>query len=235
LNGVQVLAPPAAAAVVVLGNSIADGRGSGTNRQNRWPDNLARRLRGDPATRDVAVLNAGIGGNTVLRGGLGPTALQRLERDVLLQPGARWLIVSEGVNDIGGAQGPDSAASVARQLQDAYREIIRRAHAQGLRVYGATILPFGGSFYDNPEREAARQTVNAWIRTSGEFDAVIDLDAAMRNPSLPTRLRGETDGGDHLHPNERGYQEIADAIDLRLFGSHQRSLRKGAAGSPSRL
>jgi lysophospholipase L1-like esterase len=156
----------------------------------------------------------------VLRGGLGPTALQRLERDVLAQPGARWVIVSEGVNDIGGAPGADSARSVADQLVTAYGEIIRRAHARGLRVFGATILPFGGSFYDSPEREGARQLVNGWIRTRGGFDAVIDLDAAMRDPARPSRLRAEADGGDHLHPNERGYQEIADAIDLKLFAAH---------------
>jgi lysophospholipase L1-like esterase len=215
LSGLSVRAD--GAAVVVLGNSIADGRGSGTDKNNRWPDNLARRLQGDTRTANVAVLNAGIGGNAVLRGGLGPTALSRLERDVLAQPGARWVILSEGVNDIGGARGADSSAIVARQLIDAYGEIIRRARARGLRVYGATILPFGGSQYDRPEREAARQTVNAWIRDSGAFDAVIDFDVAMRDPSAPTRLLPSADTGDHLHPNEAGYRMMADAVDLELF------------------
>ncbi len=201
------------AAVVTLGNSITDGRGSGTNRNDRWPDNLARRLQADPRTRNVAVLNAGIGGNA----GLGPTALSRLDRDVLRQAGARWLIVLEGVNDIGNAREPDSAAKVAQGLTAAYREIIDRAHAAGLRVYGATVTPFGGSQYDGVEREAARQVVNQWIRTSGAFDAVIDFDAVLRDPAQPTRLLPSTDTGDHLHPNEDGYRMMADAIDLTLF------------------
>jgi len=170
----------------------------------------------------VAVLNAGIGGNTVLRGGLGPTALARLDRDVLSQAGARWLIVSEGVNDIGGADGAAASASTATELIAAYRDIIRRARARGFRVYGATILPFGGSFYANPEHEAARRTVNGWIRASAEFDAVIDFDAVMRDPSDPTRLQTAVDGGDHLHPNEHGYRVMADAIDLALFASPRR-------------
>jgi len=168
------------------------------------------------------VLNAGTGGNTVLRGGLGPTALSRLDRDVLAQAGARWLIVSEGVNDIGGAHGTEGSATTARELIDAYREIIRRAKARGLRVYGATILPFGGSNYASPDHESARATVNRWIRESGQFDAVIDLDAAMRDPADPTKLRAEVDGGDHLHPNELGYRMMADAIDLGLFVSPSR-------------
>jgi lysophospholipase L1-like esterase len=222
LSGVEVVASPAHAAVIVLGNSIADGRGSGTDRNNRWPDNLARRLQADSRTAHVAVLNAGIGGNTVLRGGLGPTALSRLDRDVLAQAGARWLIVSEGVNDIGGAHGTEGSATTARELIDAYREIIRRAKARGLRVYGATILPFGGSNYASPDHESARATVNRWIRESGQFDAVIDLDAAMRDPADPTKLRAEVDGGDHLHPNELGYRMMADAIDLGLFVSPSR-------------
>src|SRR5213075_2470372 len=132
------------AAIVTLGNSITDGRGSGTNRNDRWPDNLARRLQADPRTSRVAVLNAGIGGNAVLTGGLGPTALARLDRDVLAQAGARWVILLEGVNDIGGARAPGRAAAVARNLVVAYREIIDRVHARGLRIYGATIPPFGG-------------------------------------------------------------------------------------------
>ena len=218
LSGVDVSARPGSAAVVVLGNSIADGRGSGTNRNNRWPDNLARRLQADSSTRHIAVVNAGIGGNAVVRGGLGPTALARLDRDVLEQSGARWLIVSEGVNDIGNAKGAEESAAVARDLIAAYRAIIRRAKSRGLRVYGATILPFGGSFYASPEHESARQAVNAWVRDAAEFDRVIDFDLALRDPADPTRLIGAADSGDHLHPNELGYRIMADAIDLSLFG-----------------
>ena len=205
------------AAVVTLGNSITDGRGSGTNRNNRWPDELARRLQDDPRTRDVAVLNAGIGGNAVLTGGLGPTALARFDRDVLEQSGVRWVIVLEGVNDIGAARGPEAAAVVATNLITAYQRFIALAHTAGLRVYGATILPFGGSFYDSPEREEARETVNRWIRTAGAFDAVIDFDAALRDSANPRRLRPEADSGDHLHPGEEGHRIMANAIDLSLF------------------
>jgi lysophospholipase L1-like esterase len=210
------IATDSASAVVALGNSITDGRGSGTNKQNRWPDELARRLKADDRTNRVAVLNAGIGGNCVLRACLGPSALARFERDVLQQPGVRWLIVLEGVNDIGTAAA-DSSAAVARGLIAAYQQMIDAAHARDILVYGATILPFGGSFYDSPEHEAARSTVNEWIRTSGAFDAVIDLDAALRDPSDPTHLLPAADTGDHLHPNEVGYRMMAEAVDLALF------------------
>jgi lysophospholipase L1-like esterase len=206
-----------AASVVVLGNSIADGRGSATDRNNRWPDNLARRLQSQPSTANVGVLNAGIGGNKVLRGGLGPTALTRLERDVLAQRGVKWVIVSEGVNDVGEARGADSSTAVARELIQAYQDIIRRARARGMRVVGATMLPFGGSQYGSADHEAARRTINDWIRTAGAFDGVIDFDAVMHDPTDPTRLRADADSGDHLHPNERGYEIMADAISLGLF------------------
>ena len=212
------MADSGSAAVVVLGNSITDGRGSGTDRNDRWPDDLARRLQADARTARVAVLNAGIGGNCVVRGGLGPTALARLDRDVVAPAGARWLVVLEGVNDIGTARGDQAIAAIAGELIAGFQRIIAVAHAHGLRAYGATILPFGGSFYDtDPAREAARQTVNRWIRTGAAYDAVIDLDAAMRDSLAPARLRPDGDSGDHLHPNEAGYHIMADAIDLGLF------------------
>lgn len=204
-------------AVVTLGNSITDGRGSGTNLQNRWPDELARLLQSDDSTNDVAVLNGGIGGNCVLRQCLGPSALDRFERDVLTPPGVRWLIVLEGVNDIGNSGG--DPAVLARDLTDAYEQMINDAHAQDILVYGATIMPFGTSFYDSPAHEQARQAVNEWIRTSGAFDAVIDMDAAMRDPDNPTRMAPGLHDGDFLHPSQTGHRKMAEAVDLSLFAN----------------
>lgn len=217
INGIDVMAPEFAAAVVVLGNSITDGRGSGTNKQNRWPDELARRLQENPETRQVAVLNAGIGGNCVLRDCLGPSALSRFERDVLKQTRVRWLIILEGINDIGQSQGAEGASRVVSALIAAYEEMIERAHAKGIRVYGATLLPFGGSFYDTPDRRVAWEQVNHWIRTSGRFDAVIDLASALCDPANPVRLLPSADTGDHLHPNETGHRMMAETVDLTLF------------------
>ena len=221
LTAIEVAASPAAAALVVLGDSITDGRGSTTNQQNRWPDVLSRRLLAHPATAQVAVLNQGIGGNRVLRGGIGPQALARFERDVLAYAGVRWLIILEGVNDLGtavAARAKGEPAATAQDLIDAYEQMIRRAHTHGIRVYGATIMPFGGfASYFTPESEAARREVNRWIRSSGAFDAVIDFDAIARDPVDPTKLSAATDGGDHLHLSAAGYELIAGAIDLSLF------------------
>jgi lysophospholipase L1-like esterase len=217
IDGIDVVAPEYAAAVVILGNSITDGRGSGTNKQNRWPDELARRLQGNAGTEFVAVLNHGIGGNCVLRECLGPSALSRFDRDVIGARGVRWLIILEGINDIGQAQGSDGSEKVANDLIAAYEQMIDSAHAEGILVYGATLMPFGGSFYDSPEHEVARTKVNEWIRDSGRFDAVIDVDAALRDPENPSRLLSSADTGDHLHPNETGHRMIAVAVDLSLF------------------
>ncbi len=216
IEGIDVLAPKSSAAVVALGNSITDGRGSGTNKQDRWTDDLAKRLQENSDTKHVAVLNMGIGGNCVLRKCLGPSAVSRFNRDVLNQNGVRWLIILEGINDIGGSR-PEDSAKVASELIAAYQNMIDSAHAKGIRVYGATMTPFGGSFYDKPGHEFAWKTVNDWIRNSGKFDAVIDFDAAMRDTKNPLHLSPGLDSGDHLHPNEKGYQVMANAIDLTLF------------------
>jgi lysophospholipase L1-like esterase len=225
LSGVDVVAPRSPGAVAILGDSITDGRGSTTNGNDRWPDNLARRLQSGNAPTQVAVLNHGIGGNRLLRDGLGPNVLARLDRDVLAQPGVRWLIVLEGINDIGtafGARAKGEPAATADDIIGAYEQIVARAHAQGIRVYGATIMPFEGFTYGNyftPESEADRRKVNEWIRSSRRFDAVIDFDAVTRDPAQPSRLSAAVDGGDHLHPSAAGYRILADAVDLALFAT----------------
>ena len=207
--------------VVMLGDSLTDGRGSTTNGNNRWPDQLLERLQGRHETAGIAVLNQAAGGNRVLNDGLGPNALARLDRDVLATSGVAWLIVFEGVNDIGTAEASEAAQkAIADELIAAYEQIIARAHAQDLRVYGATLLPFGGNAgYDDPAglRASARQTVNTWIRTSHRFDAVIDFDRAARDPANPGQLRPDFDDGDHLHLNPAGYRALADAVPARLL------------------
>lgn len=217
INSIDVVAPVSAAAVAVLGNSISDGRGSGTNKQNRWPDELARLLQENHETRNVAVLNQGIGGNCVLRDCLGPAAVTRFERDVINATKVRWLIIFEGINDIGQIQNAETATQISSDLIAAYENMIDSAHAKDIRVYGATLLPFSGSFYDTPDRQTAWKRVNEWIRNSGRFDAVIDLAAALRDPANPFSLLPVADTGDHLHPNETGHRMIAEAIDLTLF------------------
>ena len=209
---IDVLGSSAARLVVTLGDSITDGRGSNHNHNDRWPNLLNRRLLDNPATRHVGVLNQGIGGNHVIAGGLGPSASARFERDVLGPLGVRWVIVFEGINDLSVRPPPAPA-----QLIAAYRKMIDQARRRGLKIYGGTILPFGGAVQFTPEGEAARQAVNAWIRGGGELDGVIDFDRIARDRVEPTRLSPAVDGGDHLHPSAQGYQIMADAIDLALF------------------
>jgi len=211
-------------AVVALGDSITDGRGSIPNANNRWPDDLAKRLQADAATRGIGVLNMGIGGNRVLLDGLGPNALARFDRDVLGQDGVHWLILLEGINDIGmltrdaAAPAADHAALVNRLLA-AYRQIVIRAHDHGIKVMAGTVLPFMGFAYyhPTPENEADRQALNAWIRAPGDVDAVVDFDAALRDPAAPDRLRPAFDSGDHIHPSVAGYQTMAALVPLAFF------------------
>jgi Lysophospholipase L1 and related esterases len=221
LSELEVLAAPDAAAIVVIGDSITDGRGSTTDQNNRWPNLLARRLHANPATAHISVLNQGAGGGRVLRDGLGTSALGRFDRDVIAIPGVRWLIIFEGVNDLGtavDARANGQPHATAADLIAAYQQMITRAHAHGIKVIGATIMAFAGfTSYDTPESEADRQAVNDWIRNSGAFDGVIDFDAITRDPENPARLAAAVDGGDHLHPSADGYRIMAEAIDLSLF------------------
>ncbi|WP_129844072.1 SGNH/GDSL hydrolase family protein [Streptomyces sp. RFCAC02] len=221
LSGVEALSGRGTSATAVLGDSLTDGRGSTTNGNDRWPDQLQDRLLSGRATRDVAVLNQAAGGNRVLDDGLGPNALARLDRDVLATSGVTRLIVFEGVNDIGTAAATEEAQRrVTDDLITAYDQIVERAHAQGIEVYGATLLPFGNNAgYDDPAglREEARLAVNDWIRHSGRFDAVIDFDRAVRDPAHPERLLPDVHDGDWLHLTPEGYGLLAAAVPDRLF------------------
>jgi lysophospholipase L1-like esterase len=221
LSGLEALEPGNTAAIDVVGDSLTDGRGSTTNGDDKWTDQLFNRLQAIPGASHLTVLNQGLGGNRVLNDGLGPNVLARVDRDVLAQSGVKWLIMFEGVNDIGTAAATQAAQQqVAADLIAAYQQIITRAHAQGIRVYGATITPFGGNNpYDDPNgfREAARQQVNAWIRTSRQFDAVLDFDRAVRDPASPRQINPAYDVGDHLHMTPAGYGVIASTVPASLF------------------
>ncbi len=224
IAAIDVAAPANATAIVVLGDSITDGHGSTTNHNDRWTDVLARRLQATPATRDLGVLNEGIGGNHLLTDGLGVNALARMDRDVLAQSGARYVFVLEGINDLGMLSRadnvqPEDHAVLVRNMIAAYEQIILRAHAHGLKVIGATLTPYVGSDYYHPApaNEADRQQINTWIRTPGHFDAMVDFDAVVRDPANPQRMLPAADSGDHLHPGPAGYKMMGDAIPLSLF------------------
>jgi lysophospholipase L1-like esterase len=224
LSAIDVLATSGAASIVALGDSITDGHGAITNGNDRWTDVLAQRLQSSPNTRSIGVSNQGIGGNHLLTDGLGPNALARFDRDVLAPTGVRWVIVFEGVNDLGGLArngevAPVEHTALVQRLLSAYEQIILRAHAHGLRVFGATVTPYAGSafYHPGPLSEADRQAVNAWIRASGHFDAVMDFDSIVRDPQHPDRLLPAFDCGDHLHPSPAGYRAMGEAIQLSLF------------------
>ena len=180
---------------------------------NRWPNYLARRLATGP--EPMAVLNLGIGGNRLLSDGGGISALARFDRHVLSQPGVRFVVIMEGINDIG--MGRENPTPTAEDLIAAHKQLVARAHARGLTIYGATLTPYEGASYYTDVGEAKRQAVNEWIRTSGAYDAVFDFDALARDPNDPTRFHPDYHPGDYLHPNDTGYGVMADAIELALF------------------
>lgn len=220
LSGILVEAATPAGAVVVIGDSTTDGNGATIDANSRWPDFLAARL----APRNVAVLNAGISGARLLGDRMGVNALARFDRDVLSQPRIKTVIVLLGINDIswpGTAFDPHGVRPAADALIAAYRQLITRAHIHGVRIIGATLTPFEGALpntsldnYYHADKDQLRQQINTWIRTSGEFDAVIDFDALARDPAHPARLKPEFDSGDHLHPGDQGNKAMADAVEL---------------------
>lgn len=280
IAGVEVTAAAPAFAIAVLGDSITDGHGATTNGNDRWPDVLAQRLQTSAAqTQQVAVVNVGTGGNRLLNDGLGPNALARFDRDVLARPAVKYLIVLEGVNDLGTLHGVASPATagtptettktpgepsaadrnaaantnpvtststppatpqthqppaiaflpatseqhdeLVNRMIAAYEQIVTRAHAAGIRVIGATITPFGGSFYDHsPANEADRQKINAWILAPGHFDVVVDFAKVIADPQDPTKMAAQFDSGDHLHPSAAGYLAMGESIPLSLFTTH---------------
>jgi lysophospholipase L1-like esterase len=222
--GLLVQADRSASSIVTLGDSITDGNASTVGADRRWPDALAERL----APHGVGVLNAGISGARLLKDGMGANASARLATEVLAQPNVRAVIVLLGTNDIGwpgSPLAPADAPATAAQLIAAYQQLIARGRTHGVRVVGATLLPFEGAMegtpvegYFSPAKEVVRQAVNAWIRDSGAFDAVVDFDAAMRDPARPGRLLPRYDSGDHLHPGDEGYRAMAEAVKLDVLG-----------------
>ena len=202
--------------IAIIGNSITDGRGSTTNMQNRWPDMMSKVLN-TQGKKEYAVLNLGIGGNCVVRGGLSEPAVERFDRDILYQSGCTKVVVFEGINDLGGSDG--HCEKTAKELITAYQQFIKKAHGEGLKIYFATITPFGKSFYDkgNLFKETARQVVNQWIRTNKEADGFIDFDEAMRDKNHPSQLNEEWQE-DWLHLNAKGYEAMGEYAAKYFLG-----------------
>jgi len=222
IAGVDVAAAADAFAIVALGDSITDGHGATTDGNNRWPDVFAKRLQANAATRRIGVVNQGIGGNRLLIDGIATNALARFDHDVLAQAGVRWMIVFEGINDLGmltheGEVSDGDHQTEVKRVIGAYEQMLARAHAQGIKVIGGTLTPFVGSafYHPNEKNEADRQAVNQWIRA--HFDGVIDFDKVVRDPAHPEMMLPEFDSGDHLHPGPAGFVAMADAIPVSLF------------------
>jgi lysophospholipase L1-like esterase len=218
-DGIDVDAAQGSRAIVTLGDSITDGAHSTPNTNRRWPDVLAARLKQEHGLEQVSVLNEGIGGNRVLNEVAGPNALARLDRDVLAQDGARYVIVLESINDIGRfgkPQAPEDQVT-AEQLEQGLKQIADAAHEHGIKAFGATLTPYQGANYFSAAGETAREAINNWIRDSGVFDGVIDFDQITRDPANPTQFNPMYDSGDHLHPSDAGYKAMGDGIDLKLF------------------
>ena len=219
LKAVEVRTSARGAAIVCLGDSITDGVLSTRDKNARWPDVLARRLQANKATASIGVLNLGISGNRLLHDVTGPSALSRFDRDVLGQSGVRYLIILEGINDIGHTTHPalPNDPIEASQLVFALNQIIERAHAHGIKVFGATLTPYGGARTETELGDSMRAVENDFIRNSGRFDAVIDFDKATHDPANPLAYSPVADGGDHVHPGDAGYGIMGNAIDLKLF------------------
>lgn len=226
LAGVDVVAPESSATVVAFGDSITDGAASTVDANHRWPNILADRLLA--AHKDIAVVDEGIGGNRILHDagdkviGFGVNALARFERDVLGQPGAKYVIVLEGINDLGhaGNSAPMSEAVTADDLIAGLKQMIERAHEHQLKIFGGTLTPFEGTpfpGYYTPEKEKERERLNDWIRSSGAFDGVIDFEKAVLDRANPMRMLDDYNSGDHLHPNDAGYKAMANAVNLAQF------------------
>lgn len=232
LSRVEVAAPGPVSAIIAFGDSITDGTRSTPNTNNRWPDLLVKRLAAAKGANIRAMINEAIAGNRLLSEstlGFGINALARFDRDVLEQPGATHMIVLEGINDIGMGRAGGAAPSSA-ELIAAHQQLVERAHAHGLKIIGATLTPFEGAAYFTADGETKRKAINNWMRSgkagssigSPVYDGVIDFDAATRDPQNPTKFNPQYDSGDHLHPNDAGYQAMAAAIDLKLFESGKR-------------
>ena len=218
LTRVEVMAPEQVGAIVTFGDSITDGTASTPDMNTRWPNRLAERLMAQPGNAKMSVLNAGIAGNRVLSEGnfnAGINALARFDRDALSQNGVTHIIVLEGINDISNAR--QNPTPTAEDIIAIHKQMIERAHARGVKIYGATLTPNEGAGGFTKEGEAKRQALNQWIRTSKAYDGVVDFDAAVRDPNAPTKLQPQFNPGDYLHLTDAGYQAMANAIDLGLF------------------